>query len=237
MASLCARTAEPFIHSRWSETFHLRRSDNGDTISIEGVFAAAETLYVYDMAGGAIVAFDTTGKIVARTPLASFGRGTYAGDDFVVRKGEALFLNTVDKRIEIYDLRTGGRVRSVPYPLDLFAFEPRRIRRVITRIFLDRGRIVLGNAWHYVVFDIELGKKAAGAEVESVGAGRRLEALHEGERIVVSAGKLHVGGLAGGDTVRTHFPVPGKRYVVFNGRLYSLVLSARGMAIVEVGVR
>ncbi|MBD3345564.1 MAG: hypothetical protein GF401_10930 [Chitinivibrionales bacterium] len=230
----CAQTSDSFIRSRWSDEFHLLRSDNGDTISIGGIYGGAETLYIYDMAGGKIVAFNNNGAVVAKTELSSFGRGTYAGDDFVIRGSEALFLNTVDKRIEVFDMKSGEHKRSISYPLDVFAREPRRTRRVINKIFLVDGNIVLGNSYHYFYFNDRLGKKSANTKIHSVESGIRLENMHGRSVVVVNNGKVLAGDTVKGDTVMTHFPVAGKRYVMFDGRLYSLVLSEKEMKIVEV---
>jgi hypothetical protein len=233
-SGMCAQPPKPFIHSPWSKEFHLRESDNGDIISIGAMHAAGDTLYVYDMASGRIVAFDRRGAIVSRTKISPLGRGTYLGDDFVVRRGKALFLNTVDKKIDMFDLRTGAHRRSILYPLDALDNEPRRTRRVINRIFLEQDRIILGNVWHYFYLDETLGKNAASYAINSVTAGQRLQNMHEGAEVVIANGSLYVRGALKGDTVGTHYPIAGKQYVMFNGALYSLSLTEKEMRVVAV---
>lgn len=231
---MCGQTPESFIHSPWSKVFHLRESNNGDIISIGAIHATDNALYVYDMANGRIAAFNHRGTIISRTKISSIGRKWYIGDDFVVRRGKALFLNTVDKRIDMFDLKTGSHRRSILYPLDALESEPRRTRRIINRIFLDQDRIILGNPWHYFYLDETLGKKAENLAIHSVAAEEHLQSIHKGDEVVIAEGKLYVGGVLKGDTVSTYFPVAGKRYVMFNDALYSLSLLEKEMRIIKV---
>ncbi|MBD3322165.1 MAG: hypothetical protein GF350_13790 [Chitinivibrionales bacterium] len=232
--SMCAQAPTQFFSSAWGEEFKLMRNDSGDTISIGGLFATAGSLYVYDMAEGRIVVIDSSGNIVTRIMLESFGRGTYAGDDFVVRDDEILFLNTVDKRLEVYDRETGAHTQSLPYPRNIFDTEQRRIRRTITKIFIDGNRIILGNSYHFFYFDEALGKKAKNTTVQSIEPGMRLMSINAAGKIGVGGGKVIAAGKVIGPVPVSHFPVDGKRLVFLNDTVYSLVLTADSVKIMQV---
>ena len=45
-------------------------------------------LYIYDLANGSIVVFDSLGGFSQRINLPSIGRGSYFGDDFIVKDGK-----------------------------------------------------------------------------------------------------------------------------------------------------
>jgi len=218
----------------WGAEFQLKSTENGDTICIAAVFADSTGIYLYDLAQGRLVVIDSAGAIAARIKLQSTGRSTYAGDDFVVRDGQTLFLNTIDRSIEVFALGDGSHVKSIPYPQDALKSEPKRINRFVNRIFLDGDRILLGNERRLFVLDEGLGKAAASFGIRKAAASQKF-LLVNGKRVATLVGsQVRMNGITRGREIATRYPMWGKRYCEFKGRLLGVSLDASGVKISEI---
>jgi hypothetical protein len=219
---------------RWGAEFQLKSTENGDTICIAAVNADSTGIYLYDLAQGRLVVIDSAGTIAARIKLQSTGRSTYAGDDFIVRTGQALFLNAVDRRIEVFALSDGSHVKSIPYPQDALKSEPKRICRIINRIFLDGDRILLGNERRLFVLDEWLGKIAVSAAIRKTATGQKFLLVNSARTTVITGSRISANGIARGKEITTRYPMWGKRYCEFKGRLLCVSLDASGVKISEI---
>lgn len=214
----------------WGENLRYRVNENGDTLSIGAVFSDSARIYVYDLAQGRILIFDSSGAKTREVGLESIGRATYAGDDFVVRGNRAVFLNTIDKRLESFDMAAGRRTDSRAYPANAFKDEPKRSARIINRIFLLDGRLVLGNG--YRVFTLEEGLSKAGGvgKQERPAQGGSFVFLDAAHRITKAGSFLCGAGRV--KPVKSRSMLWGKQYTVFRGRLCAVVLDKEGMKFV-----
>jgi hypothetical protein len=214
----------------WGENLHFKVNENKDTVSVGAVFSDSLHIYIYDLAGGRIVVFDSAGVRTREIGLESSGRATYAGDDFVVREDRAVFLNTVDRRLEVFAMNTGRHIDSRPYPADAFRDEPKRSARIINRIFLADGRLVLGNG--YRVFTLEEGLSKAGGvgKQERPARGGSFVFLDATHRITKTGSFLYGAGRV--RPVKSRYMPWGKQYTVFRGRLCAATLDKEGMKFV-----
>jgi hypothetical protein len=133
--------------------FQPKITETGEVLTIAAFTTDSSYFYLYDMADRSIAVVDSTGVFLKKLFLQGIGRKTYIGDDFIVRKGEAIFLNAVDFRIEYFDMETGVLKKSLPYPHEIPSDNPKRRYRMITRIFLDESKIYLGNIHSVFLFD------------------------------------------------------------------------------------
>jgi hypothetical protein len=233
----------PFFSQLWNQTFHLRTTETGEILTIGAVFSDDRQVFVYDLAENTVVSLDAGLKVTSTVKLNSIGRKTYAGDDFIVKDSQFIFLNGVDRRLEIFHRTTGKHFRSVPVPSDLLAGVKKRSHRIINRLFLDGNQLLIGNEYHLVPFGITLGKQAATIKVETHGrasllsaTGNRRWALYrKKEPVVVQNSLLKKGSLHAGSKVpETHHPVNGKRFFTLDGRLYSIVAGKDSVKMAEV---
>ena len=103
--SMCLAQPPSIIYKKnWGVDFKRKRTENGDTVSVSGIFCDKDKIYLYDQDRGAVAVLGLNGDIARVVDLAPVGRGTYFGDDFIIREKEIIFLNTVDKRLEYFDL-------------------------------------------------------------------------------------------------------------------------------------
>ncbi|MGE5669920.1 MAG: hypothetical protein ACM31E_00660, partial [Fibrobacterota bacterium] len=71
----------------------------------------------------------------------------------VVRKRQLIFLNTVDSRLEYFNIDNGVRLSSIQCPRDIPGTTSERRMRKVNKIFLDNGKIYLGNRYFAFIFD------------------------------------------------------------------------------------
>ena len=220
--------AQILFEQAWGEILKTRKTHEGEVLAVSSVFSDSKRIYLYDMAGRRLVGLDTLGRMQNAVRLQSIGRRTYVGDDFVVKGSEAIFLNTVDKKLEIFDVATGHRTRSITYPLRYFSHEKKRRHRIINRIFLDGDQIVLGNTHRLFYLDPGM-KKAAARGALSAPAEKKI-VLFGGEKAPVfrSNEMLHRGDRKF-KMLHSRIPVPGKRYFFVNDRLYGIEMDSTGL--------
>jgi len=233
---LFAAGCSPFFFQKWNNDFHLRPTETGDTLSIGSVCATDSALFVNDQAARAMVVINGKGKVVSRIPLEGIGRGTYSGDDFIMRDDMFVFVNTVDKNLEYFDRATGKHLRSTPLPVTVLAAQPKRSDRLMDRIFLADNGILIGNG--NLLFDLEAGLTKTASEIKllKAPAGSRY-ALVTGKNLFMARGTV----LADSTTrikiaiPASHYTIAGKRFCVLNNRLFSVIASKEGCRIIDCG--
>ena len=201
---------------------------------MNSVFSNGLVIYLYDMAERRVVIFDTTGSFIKETALSSIGRHTYVGDDFVVLNNDAIFLNTVDKTLEIFDLNSGKHKLSISYPHDYFASESKRSHRIISRIYLDGENVALATGHKLFYYDHKLKRVVLNNKVVSAEPGRRF-LFYDGETtVVLYHDRICINNGKSLPAVISRYPLSGKQYFIKNGRLYALTLNSAGFRIIEV---
>jgi len=234
ISALCAgQTPATFFSQKWGTTFHLKPTEQGDTISIVSLFSDGRQAYLYNLADRSLVVLDSSGAISASIPLTGSPSPTFAGDDFIIKDGQALFLNSIDRKILFFNATTGAFIKSIDYPQGL-RDEPSRINRVINRIDIDGDRIVLGNGRRFFYLDRSLQKKDASAGILKAAAGQKIAGFNNGRKIICVRNSIYVNTVRAGTSIPTHFPVPGKRYAGINRSIYGLSLDANGVKILRV---
>ena len=224
----------PLARWDWGDLFDKRTDNQGNPLTVSAVFASENHVFVYDRASRRVVVFTASLAVVDTIALESIGRGTYVGDDFVAVDSTLVFLNTVDRKLEVFNRRTGEHIRALEYPYLHFADQPRRSHRLIDRIFLDGDRIMLGN--RHAVFPVRPALRKAGKAggATRAPAGRRF-VLYGSRREVVrdSQGSLRVENRVC-KSLKKRVPFSGKRYFFLKGTLCGLVVDSDGVSVVEV---
>jgi len=228
---ICCSSDKPLIFEPWNGLFSLRQTESNDTISVSGLFYGSGRIFIYNLAEGKMAVFSEEGKLVESVTLASIGRNTYVGDDFIVTDGRIVFLNTVDKTLEFFDQKSGRHLKSLPYPQDALNGSQSRMERFITGIFLEAGRIMLGNAGQMFFFDESTGTVA---EKERIVSARPDEKLLLPKVVLCPGNDIMIDGRKKGKQPPTHYPVSGKRNLLLRGTLYALVLDKRGVSVLPV---
>jgi hypothetical protein len=231
--SLFARLPETVFKELWGSHFHLRKTENGEILSISSVFYQDNTIYLYDMAERKIVSLDTNFSFIKETPLATVGRNTYVGDDFVIRNNEIIFLNTVDKLLEIFDLKTGKHKRSVKYPCDYFSEEPKRRYRIINKIFLDNECIVIGNSHKLFYFDLIKKEVVKGKEPVSVKKDHKFLMYNRTQTVTKTRDYIYFNSRKY-KPIHNSFLISGKQYFIMKNSLYAFSLDNTRICIIKV---
>jgi hypothetical protein len=224
----------PLINQPWGGLFTLRQSDNGDTFSVAAVCSDQSNIYLYDLANGKVLRFDTTGALAQTVTLEAIGRGAYAGDDFVALGNEFVFLNTVDKRLEVFDAATGAHLRALNFPTDVLAEEKKRSWRIITRIFVDNGTVYIGNEHVAIPLESSLAKKSALTKALRMSGTRRIALVGAGIRLTTDGSRITGTSRSSYRIPKTNYPIPGKRFISINNQIGALVLSKQGVMVVVI---
>jgi hypothetical protein len=226
---------QPIFQQPWNSTFHLRENENGEVLSIGAVYSDEKNTFVYDLAMGTVVILDSTLSPASTVQLATIGRNSYAGDDFVVTDSLFIFLNGVDRRLELFDRFNGRHLRAVPLPPDLMSGAAKRSYRTLNRIFLDGNTLMIGNEHYLTAFDCKLGKRAAAAAAVSAGDNERV-LLFKQKGSVILHDSLLKNRTSGLKVVPpgTHFPIAGKRFFTRGSALYAVEAGKDSIRIAEV---
>lgn len=228
-------SGSPEFNEAWNNTFHLRTTETGEILSVGAVFSNENNVFVYDMAENRIVTFDTNLRITDTVSLQSIGRNRYVGDDFVVLNNRFVFLNSIDKRLELFERTSGKLIRTIPIPRNIFLSVKQRSRRIIERLFIDGDILYIGNRYHVVPFDVSLGKKTAEAKVTSAPEKKRWLLFKKNHPFTED--QQHLIEKTGGGHYQktpTHFPVGGKRFFTIGDKLYGIEAGRDGIRIAEV---
>lgn len=204
-------------------------------LSIGAICSDAHQVFCYDLAGGDVVTLDTAGAVVSRVHLASIGRNTYVGNDFVAVDSNFIFLNGTDRRLEFFDRKTGKHQKSLAIPSNLLVEEQKRSYRVLDRIFIDNGKLFIGNTHRLAQFNKNLGKRVSGMALTEASGDERFELYSTNNAVVavdsvlrrVATGKRYVPPVS-------RYSIGGKRLFMLKNKLYSLQLGVDTVRIVEV---
>jgi len=222
------------ISCPWGKLFNIKPTESGDSVSVGAIFSNDNLFYIYDMADGKVVKFDSSGTLIQSVKLQSVGRGSYTGDDFVVKGKEFVFLNSIDRRLEFFDIANGKHTRSVAISQSILANETTRSRRLINRIFLQNGTVLIGNEHIAVPLDISLGKQISTCSVLKVTDKERLLFAGSGKVITSEGNRIKGLNCTKCNKPDTYYPVYGKRFILIGGKLFSLVLTAQGVQLIRV---
>lgn len=224
----------PRFSEGWNKTFHLRETENGEVLTIGAVFGDGSGVYVYDLAAGAVVVLDSQLVVHETVPLAPVGRSTYVGDDFVVLDTCFIFLNSIDRKLEYFSREHGTHLRSVPIPRDILATAEKRSHRILSRLFVDNGHLLVGNEYLLVIFDPILGKKSASTAIAAEKETRFV--LYSKNGAIVQHDTL-LSNTATGKKQHipaTHHSVTGKRFFKRGAMVYSVIAGTDSVAITVV---
>lgn len=219
----------------WDKTFHLRETENGEILSIGAVCSDDNYVFVNDLAAGTVVRLDSTLKVMETVTLELIGRNTYTGDDFTVTDTSFIFLNSIDRRLEFFNRTTGKHTGAVSIPRDLLSDVKKRSQRVLSRIFMDQGRLFIGNEHVLVNFDASLGKRLQDKKALFAGDHKRFSLYREKSPLIAdSAG---ISGLKKGSSrpiPGTHYPVTGKRIFRAGGKVFTITAGKDSVALQEL---
>lgn len=223
---------EIIVDEPWDTHFSLGRTPEGEILTVAACVADSTRIYLYDMADRSIAFFDTAGKFINKINLESTGRATYVGDDFVVRKDIAIFINTVDKRLEYYNLSDGSREKSVQYPYDYFKDEfPERNRRIINRIFLDQDNILLGNS--HALFNFNepgMAKRSRSQKIMRSPPNKQILFYDSRKPVIKESGSVQWKGKKF-RMRQSHFPLLGKSIAISGEKLITCTINNNGVQI------
>ncbi len=169
--------------------FQLKQTETGEPLTIAAFATDSLHFYLYDMSDRSIAVLDSSGEFIKKITLQSIGRQTYTGDDFIVRNGEAIFLNAVDYKLEYFNLENGSLKKSLHYPHEIPGESKRRLR-MIARIFLDNGRIYLGN--NHAVFPFEENQvlKKTVLQVKRISSEKSILLYTAANPVMIKSGKI-----------------------------------------------
>ncbi len=138
---------------KFGTNFIPQTTDQGEVLTVTSFASDSSSLYLYDLSDRTIAIFNPEGIFLKKIPLQTIGRKTYVGDDFIVRKQQLIFLNTVDSRLEYFNIDNGVRLLSIECPREITGVTSERRMRKVNKIFLDNGQIYLGNRYFAFLFD------------------------------------------------------------------------------------
>ena len=225
----------PLLQEPWNTTFHLRETENGEMLSIGAVYSDDTTVFVYDLARGTVVLLDSMLQVTATVPLATIGRNTYVGDDFVATDSTFIFLNGIDRCLEIFNRETGAHRKRIPLPASLMSGAKKRSHRILNRIFLDKGTVMVGNDHHLVALDTKPDKRSATGTAVTAGENERI-LLYKRQASVIMKDSLlknRVTGLSN-PPPGTFFPVTGKRFFARGTTLFAVTAGKDSVRIAKV---
>jgi hypothetical protein len=235
-AQLADSKPDTLIQQSFGEHFQLKRSETGELMTVSAIATDSENIYLYDMADCSIASFDGDGQFLRKIKLQSIGRGEYVGDDFVVRNKEAIFLNSVDARLEFFDLEKGLFRKSIGFPKEIPLQGNQRRYQLINRIFIDNSKLWVGNS--HAVFPIDestLLQKVTTAQVKKFLSDGRLMIFDDKNPVFYRSGKI--------EWQKKNVPVnppkhtmPGKQFVIYNGKVYNCTVTVNGFTVVSTGL-
>jgi hypothetical protein len=199
--------------------------------------ASSSLVFVNDQAAGTVAVMNANGKILSKIPLEQIGRGTYSGDDFIVKDNRFIFVNSVDKKLEYFDRATGKHIKSAVLPTGVLAGQTKRSNRIIDRIFLVDKAIFIGNG--SLLFDLETGMKKSASPVaflKSPGTARF--SLLAGKKRFLTTGDFLTDPATGKKALlpASHFTINGKTLFILAGHVFSVIAAKEGISIVDCGL-
>jgi hypothetical protein len=193
----------------WGALFVPERMENGDTVSIGAMAASGDTIFLYDIPANRIILISSNLAVLKTVTLTGSPRKGWAGDDFVVTRGEFVFLCAQDRTLDQYDRFTGKLVARTTIPQSLLASEDSRSARLLSRIFFDNSELFVGNTRAAVAFSPGLSK--ARGLVRRPGPGKRIGTLQSGRVIETRENRLLKQRGASSMLPIQQYEIPGKR--------------------------
>lgn len=212
--------------------FQLKQTETGEPLTVAAFATDSSHFYLYDMSDRSIAVLDSSGEFMRKIYLQNIGRRTYTGDDFIVRNGEAIFLNAVDYKLEHFDLESGFLKKSFPYPREIPG-ESKRRYRMITRIFLDNDRIYLGN--NHAVFPFEENPvlKKATLQVKRFSSAKSILLYTTANPVMIKSGKIEWAKKKA-IIQNAGYPMPGKNAGFVNNSLCVCSVDNSGITISRI---
>jgi hypothetical protein len=230
---LCS--AKALMKELWGKNTQLQYAENGEPLSITSIAVDKDTIYCYDLSDRSLKLFNSKGTFIKKIPLASIGRGTYVGDDFIVLGNRAVFINTVDKKLEYIFLPSGEYDRSEPLPVSVLGLEKKRSMKIINRIYNDNGTIVLGNAYRLFNYSSALSKGKMSIAKKSPPKQTWQYSFYSSGKIIYREHKqLVLSEYKKVPAINSPVPFSGKQHFVLDGILYAGVVDSTGFSIIEV---
>jgi len=228
-----ADSATVVFHASWGEHFPVATNEQGEQLGISASFYDDSLVYLYNSANRSVIVVSTPAfQLLSVVSLQSVGRGTWVGDDFVVFDDTALFLNTIDYRLEYFSLKTGHHLRSVPFERDLFSSAQIRIKGRVTSIFLINGDLLLSNGYDFVSVD-KAGRPLPGPALAKRKHVNGAVLLYD-NRGLVREGQFQRQNLTHWRQNRGPFMYTGKNLFRREKTTYAVKNSTEGFSIVEV---
>ncbi|MFW5775221.1 MAG: hypothetical protein ACOCW2_02930 [Chitinivibrionales bacterium] len=224
----CGSTA--VVNQRWGEEVSYRTDEAGDILTVSAMFVDSTGIYLHDRASGSLLVYSHESELIGTTTLQPVGRGTYVGDDFIILRDRAIFVNSVDHRLEIFDLLDGSHSRGISIRNRLSG--PTRLSRIINRITLSRQTIYIGNTHTMIPFDLSPAKRAASKKTFSTAAHMLIQLIHDQIPVVenitentITAGEKRF------ETADSPIPLSGKQYGMAGDKLYGLAVDKTGFSV------
>jgi hypothetical protein len=194
---LSAAKSDTSVIIKYGTNFIPQTTDQGEVLTITSIASDSSSLYLYDLSDRSIAILNPNGEFLKKIPLQTIGRKTYVGDDFIVRKRQLIFLNTVDSRLEFFNIDNGVRLLSIKCPSEIPEVTSERRMRMVNKIFLDNGQIYLGNRYFAFMFDEQsaLAKKIPDIQSFALSKDSSMTMLYNRVRPVIFKGNAIVCGM------------------------------------------
>lgn len=147
----------PLIGTSNAEQFAIahglerRITIEGETLGAANIKEIEGKIYIYSNNSGEIRIYSQTGDYAGSIHPESIGRRGYRGDDFTIIKDHLYFLNSVDSRIEEFQLPDGKHMGSHSISDTIFHAENLREQLPLT-IRAEAGELLIGNLCSEVPF-------------------------------------------------------------------------------------
>jgi hypothetical protein len=219
---LSAAKTDTSVIVKFGKNFIPQTTDQGEVLTITSIASDSSSLYLYDLSDRTIAILNPEGTFLKKIPLQTIGRKTYVGDDFVVRKRQLIFLNTVDSRLEFFNIDNGIRLFSIQCPRELPDVTNERRMRLVNKIFLDNGQIYLGNRYFAFLFDEQtaLAKKRPDIKPFALSKDSSMTMLYNRVRPVIFKGNSILCGIRKLEYKTPHTQFYGKQTAILKDRLY-----------------
>lgn len=120
-----------------------KKDQIGEPYGVGALYGFDDSIYVYLPSDGCIRVHNRDGRYCYSVYLETVGRNSYHGDDFIYYNSKFYFLNSVDKRVEVFS-QSGEYCKECAIPYDNFD-EGSLQKRFITRIYSHNNQIYVGN--------------------------------------------------------------------------------------------
>lgn len=220
--SLSAAKSDTLVVVKFGTNFIPQTTVQGEVLTVTSVASDSSSLYLYDLSDRTVAILNPDGIFLKKIPLQTIGRNTYVGDDFIVRKRQLIFLNTVDSRLEYFNIDNGVRLLSVQCPREIPEMTSDRRMRKVNKIFLDNGQIFLGNRYFAFLFDERTvtAKKLLDIQPFALSKDSTMVMLYNRVRPVFFKGNTVVCGFRKLDYKTPHTQFYGKQTAILKDKLY-----------------